>query len=61
MIYSKMSKFVLVLFFREEELMYLEFIADITNELILRGIYSDRLVIVGFFLFCFFNKSFGCK
>ncbi|XP_060789119.1 spermatogenesis-associated protein 7 [Neoarius graeffei] len=28
----------------EEELMYLEFIADITNELILRGIYSDSVL-----------------
>lgn len=42
----KKSKFALVLFFREEELMYLEFIADVTNEIILRGIYSDRLVTV---------------
>ncbi|KAF4084221.1 hypothetical protein AMELA_G00126130 [Ameiurus melas] len=29
---------------REEELMYLEFIADVTNEIILRGIYSDRVL-----------------
>lgn len=28
----------------EEELMYLEFIADVTNEIILRGIYSDRVL-----------------
>lgn len=33
--------------------MYLEFITDVTNEIIQRGIYSDRLVTV--FLF------FGCK
>ncbi|XP_058254900.1 spermatogenesis-associated protein 7 isoform X1 [Hemibagrus wyckioides] len=28
----------------EEELMYLEFITDVTNEIILRGIYSDRVL-----------------
>lgn len=39
-----MSKSALVLFFREEELMYLEFMTDVTNEIILRGINTDRLV-----------------
>ncbi|KAI4905459.1 hypothetical protein NFI96_028092, partial [Prochilodus magdalenae] len=29
---------------REEELMYLEFITDVTNEIIERGIYSDRVL-----------------
>ncbi|XP_027027792.2 spermatogenesis-associated protein 7 isoform X2 [Tachysurus fulvidraco] len=28
----------------EEELMYLEFMTDVTNEIILRGIYSDRVL-----------------
>lgn len=34
----------LVLFIREEELMYLEFITDVTNEILTQGLYSDRCV-----------------
>lgn len=31
-------------FTREEELMYLEFITDVTNEILTQGLYSDRCV-----------------
>ncbi len=39
----------LVLFTREDELMYLEFITDVTNEILMQGLYSDRC---GETLFC---------
>ncbi|KAK3538307.1 hypothetical protein QTP70_035256 [Hemibagrus guttatus] len=46
--YATENKFTAREFFlsasREEELMYLEFITDVTNEIILRGIYSDRVL-----------------
>jgi len=34
----------LVVFAREEELMYLEFITDVTNDILTQGLYSDRCV-----------------
>lgn len=32
------------IFHREEELIYLEFIADVTNEILMLGLYNDRFV-----------------
>lgn len=38
------------MFHREEELLYLEFIADVTNEILMLGLYSDRFVQMLFIL-----------